>query len=135
MFLSLTFFSFLPLVLGPGHISFIDSDSRAKVCFFSTGFRVRVFFFGSGFRVEVCISFTGSGCRARMGSLAGLSTLQTCPDCPHHSPGPQQQSELASLSTARAARAHVLSCQNVAFSSGSASPLSYHSLEPVADLS
>lgn len=54
----------MPLVLGPGHISFTDSNSRAKVCFFSTGFGVRVLSLVLGSELK---SFTGSGFRARTG--------------------------------------------------------------------
>ena len=77
MFLSLVLFSFLTLILGPGHISFTGSDSRDKVCFFGTGFRVRACFFGPGFRdkdvvslTQVsdpgCVSFPDSGFRVRV---------------------------------------------------------------------
>lgn len=73
-------FSLLALIPGLGHISFTDSDSRDKACFFGTGFRVRAYFFGSEFRNKVflslaqvldpgCVSFTGSEFRARVGFL------------------------------------------------------------------
>lgn len=40
----LAFFSLLPLVSGPGYVSFIGSCSRVKVCFFGSGFRAKVGF-------------------------------------------------------------------------------------------
>ena len=60
LFLSLVLFSFLTLILGPGHISFIGSDSRDKVCFFDTSFRVSLVL-GSGIKI-----FPGSGLDYRM---------------------------------------------------------------------
>lgn len=47
------FFFFLALILMPGNISFTGSESRGKMCFFSTGLRLRACFFGSGFRDKV----------------------------------------------------------------------------------
>ena len=88
MFLSLVLFSFLTLILGPGHISFTGSDSRDKVCFFDTSFRARAHVFSSEFRdkdvsllAQVsnpgCVSFTGSGFRVRVLS----DWLVSCSSC------------------------------------------------------
>ena len=49
MFLSLTLFSCMVLISGPGHVSSTSSDSRANVCiFFDFSYRVKVCFLGSG---------------------------------------------------------------------------------------
>lgn len=72
MFLSLVLFRLLTLILGTGHISFIVSDYRDKLCFFGTDFRVRV---GSGQKVFLslaqvsdsgCVSCTGTGFSVRV---------------------------------------------------------------------
>ena len=60
VFLSLVLFSFLTLILGPGHISFTGSDSRDRVCFFDTSFRARAHVFSPGFR-DKDVSLPGPG--------------------------------------------------------------------------
>lgn len=59
---------FFPLALasGPGCVSFIVSDLRAKVCFFGSDFRVTVYSFVSGTQGQSGVSPTGSGFRVRV---------------------------------------------------------------------